>query len=1791
MAASTVAEQFELIQVLHQGDEVSLNRARRVADGDVVLLEIPRVETSRAGERLRHELEIAHSLDPDAVLHPVELSTFARTPVLVFDDFAGVPLSDLLAAPLDLATALELAHAIATSLVSIHASGIIHRNLRPENVLFDPRTKVAKLIGFGSATRMRGEHWVVRNRIEGALPYISPEQTGRLDHPIDGRSDLYSLGIMFYEMLMGARPFDAHDVVGWIHSHIARMPMPPALIASRVPQTVSDIVMKLLAKPPEERYQTAPGLEADLRRCLDEWRATSTVSAFALGQYDVSDRLQIPRKLYGRDREIEVLASTFRRVVTSGTPELVLVSGPAGSGKSSLGRSIEEHVVRAGGMFASGKFEPDVPHSAVAQALRELAAYLMCEGDDARAAWRARLHDSVGALGQLLIEAVPALESVLGAQPPLVEFQLSEAQDRFFLVVRRFLAALAGRGNVVVLLLEDLQRANAASLALLESLVTHRDTGHLMVIATHRDDPLLADQPLAEFLQRIRASEAAVQEIALPPLTLDDVTALCAETLSRSATDARPLAAVVWKLTGGDPLAAVQLLGDLRREGIVFFDGSARAWTWDLERLGEIGVRDDFGDRTLARFETLTPAARHALELGAYLGTRFDASTLSLIAHAPVELVLGEAIDAGLLSAVGDEVRFLHDRIHEAIYNRVPEQQRAALHANIGRTLLDQLSPEELADRLFAVARQFRHAADVIEQRDERLRAAELELRAGRAAASASAFARARDLLLTGIELLDAQAWEDHYELAFGLHVELARCELTHGRLDEVVQICDLLRGRARSVAQLRAIDRLMIDMHLARNEVTDAVRVALGSLASAGIEVPARLTAEDIPPVIQAVWDALGERSIASLVELPLLADTDTAAAIDLLASVLAPSYLTDPILHTVVACRAVELTIRNGVTGPAALSFASFAMELLTTFRRPDDAREFGDVARRIAQKHGFVAYAGRVDMVLALFVAPRAEPLAIALDLAHAARKTAFDVGNMLFAGFASDTAISIRMARGDKLDDVEREIRALRGELGESPPPLAIALLDVELGLIANLRGETAPGSHTSKDFDEAAFVSGTEMRVPIVAAWYHVSKLQAACIRGDHAAAARESASTRDQIWALKGQVRMAEYHLYTAIAHAQLATTTRDEARAEHVRTLAVHDEALREWSEANPQSFGYMSALVGAERERLADRTREALRLYHEAISTAHDNGFTHGEALAYERTAEYVATLGLQRYAASCRSDARRCYADWGALAKVRALDETHPELALAGSLAEPDRNSVLRLAQPISSEIVRSKLVSTLLEVMSKYAGARRAVFIAVCEEKWETEASTSATAEVPRSIIDRVVQTRRRVLLQDAKLATPFVADPYIVRYRPRSVLCLPIVQRDELLGIVYLENEMLPGVFTRDAVGVLALLVEQAGISLDNARLYAERGRQIAERQQAEATLRSILDNIVDAVYVCDRAARITFTNRAGATLIGMRPGEHPALAELAQQLAPAHPDGTPMSLNELPMLRALAGEVISSIDLTIRDPHTQRATHLRLSAAPLQDERGAIAGAVGVAIDVTKTTELDRLKEQFLRVVAHELKTPITIVKGYADVLRSMHGEVSEPQRPLLDALVGGVDRIDRLTTDLLLVWQVQTGRLALVLEDNVDLIELVENAVDRFGPEVAHNVTLSAQGPLLATVDRQLIDKAITNVLHNAVRYSPTRLAIHIEVGKENDSAYVAISDQGVGIPTDQQARLFEPFFRAHADTAYDTGGLGLGLYIAKAIVQLHGGTIDVLSEEGRGSKFRLQLPKRPRT
>jgi predicted ATPase len=949
------------LKSLWKDPEFVLYRGQRETEPSHILVVAPLSKQLEHGtlKRLEHQYSLRTKLDPAWAVLPLALLRDEGRTVLVLDDPGGEPLNRLLERQLDLTRFLRIAIGLSAALGGLHEHGIIHKDIKPANVMVDPTSGQVWLTGFGIASDLPRERQAPEppETIAGTLAYMAPEQTGRMNRSIDSRSDLYSLGVTLYEMLAGVLPFTAADPIEWVHCHIARQPRPPAERRKEVPESLSAIVLKLLTKSPEERYQTAAGLEADFRRCLADWESLGRIEPFLLGTHDASDRLLIPEKLYGRDRESQALLEAFDRVVAHGAPDLVLVSGYSGIGKSSVVNELHKGIVLPRGIFISGKFDQykrDIPYATFAQAFETLVRQILSKNEAEIERWRDAIRDAVGLNGQLVVNLIPELELIIGKQAPVPEVPHQEAQNRFQAVFRAFLGVFARKEHPLALFLDDLQWLDAATLELLEHLLTHSDVRHFLLIGAYRDNEVNASHPLMLRLDSIRKAKVNVHDIALAPLSLDDLGQLIADSLHQESTRIEPLARLVHEKTAGNPFFAIQFLTALAEERLLEFDLRERAWRWDVNRIRARRITENVVDLLIGKLTRLPDITRETLKQIASLGNSAETTVLTMVRGGPENELhsdLRAALREGLVVRLGDSYGFVHDAIQEAAYSLIPEAMRAEVHLQIGRLLMARMSADELAENVFDVVNQLNRGAALIYELNEKHCVAELKLRAGRKAKASTAYAAACTYLSAGMALVNRKDWEARYGLVFSLWLLRAECEFLCGNFEEAASLISELMERAASKTDKAAAYRLRIDLHNMKSAYQEAVASALECLRLFGVEMPEHPTWEQVHDEYEKVWRNLGARSIESLIDLPPMTDPEIQAATRVLSG-LRVAFFTDENLFLLSTCLIVNLSLKYGTIDASAHGYATLGNilgEPFTATLMPTVSQSSGSISSR--------------------------------------------------------------------------------------------------------------------------------------------------------------------------------------------------------------------------------------------------------------------------------------------------------------------------------------------------------------------------------------------------------------------------------------------------------------------------------------------------------------------------------------------------------------------------------------------------------------------------------------------------------------------------------------------------------------------------------------------------------------------------------------------------------------------------------------------------------------------------
>ncbi len=1778
--------------------------------------------------RLAHEFSLKSHLDPEWAIYPLELVRERGRTLLWVDYPSGEWLDGLIGAPMDIGPLLRIAVGVSAAVGRLHGRGLVHKDLKPSHILVDPVTGRAWLTGFGIASRLPREKQAPEppEMLAGTLAYMSPEQTGRMNRSIDSRSDLYSLGVTLYQMLTGSLPFAAADAMAWVHCHIARQPSPLNEQRQGVPTPIAAITMKLLAKTAEDRYQSAAAAERDLRRCLAEWEAKGRIDDFEPGQRDAPDRLLIPEKLYGREREVDALLAGFERVVVGGKPELVLVAGYSGIGKSAVVHELHKSLVSPRGLFAAGKFDQykrDIPYATLAQAFQSLVRPLLSQSNEELSRWREALHDALGPNGRLIVNLVPDLTFILGEQPPLPELPPQEAQRRFQLVVRRFVSVFARPEHPLALFFDDLQWFDAATLDLIEDLLTHPDVQYLFLVGAYRSNEVVASHPLLRKLEAIRSAGGVCRDIVLGPLGREDLTRLLTDALHCEPQRADLLAPLIHEKTTGNPFFAIQFITELADENLLAFDYDEAQWSWDLNGILAKEYTDNVVALMIGKLERLREATQEALQQFACLGNSAGYETLQLVLRASNEQLhdqLWEAVRVGLIFRSDTAYHFLHDRVQEAAYSSIPEEARAAVHLRIGALLAAQ-EPREPKE-IFEIVHQLNRGSHAIEAPAERERLAELNLIAGRRAKASSAYASALAYLRAGSALLTEATWLHNHELAFATQCLMAECELLTAELAAAERRLTMLAERTRD-HHVGSVARLRLTLYTTLDRSDLAVDVFLDYMRREGTVWPRHPTRDDVQREYDRIWPLVGTRAIEDLLDLPLLTDPDVLDTLDVFTEIVTPALFFDENLSSLVVCRMVSLSLQHGNCDASSFGYVWFAMFAGPRFNNYRDGFRFGQLGYDLIEKRGLRRYRARTYISFGTLM-PWAKHAASGRELVRRAFDVAYAMGDLTFAAYSWHELITNYLMVGDRLGEVQTEAETGLAFATKAGFGLVADNLEAQLGLIRTLRGQTAVfGSFDGEGYRESDaerhFAGNSGLA--LAEFFYWTRKLQARFFAGDYAAAVAASRRAQPLLWTSPSQLETADYRFYGALAHAACWSTAPADEKQRHVEALVDHHQQLEIWAEHCPTNFESRAAVAAAEIARIEGRILAAEALYEAAIESAHQHGFLHNEAIANERAALFHIARGFEKAAYGYLRDARHCYGLWGADGKVRQLELLHPRLVseraghesggtMFAAVEQLDLATVIKVSQAVSGEIVLEKLIETLMRTAIEHAGAERGLLILPrAGDYWiEAEARTGGNAltvevreacvtpnDLPESVLHYVVRTHDSVLLHDAVGESAFAADRYVREHQARSVLCLPLLKQARLLGVLYLENHLTAHAFTPARMAVLKLLASEAATSLENTRLYGE-------LQAREVRIRRLFDANIIGIFIWNLEGQILDANDAFLHIVGysrddlaggrmgwkdLMPSdwsqdEDQRLADMkATGVAPPFEgeyykkDGSrvPVLLGAALLDGTPTEGVAFVLDLSdrTRAEEAARESERRLHEVRVELEHANRVATVG----------------QLSASIVHEVSQPLSgIVTNAGTGMRMLSADppnvegASETMRRTIRDANRAVEVITRLRA--LFAKNVVTTEVVDLNEVTREVIAFSSHELQKNG--VALRSALGSELPLIRG-SRVQLQQVILNLILNAsdamrgVTDRPRELWLET-VRHDGAAVRLTVRDTGIGFEPRSAEQLFDPFYTTK------TTGMGLGLSISRSIIETHLGRLWAASNEGPGAEFSFSIP-----
>jgi PAS domain S-box-containing protein len=1827
-----VSGQFGPLDVLWEdGDRIFCKTWREAEGGRREFVAVlPTADYPPPGyiDRLTHEYGLREYLQHEWAVRPLELVREHGRTVLLLEPRGGLPLDRIMGEPMETGRFLRLAIAISMAVHRMHELGLVHRDIKPVNILVEPGTLQVWLTGFGIASRLPRERQSPEppELIAGTLAYMAPEQTGRMNRSIDSRSDLYSLGVTLYQTLTGKLPFNAVDPMEWVHCHIAKKPEAPQARCADIPLQLSSIVMKLLAKTPDDRYQTALGLERDLRRCLADWDIQGAIDAFALGERDITERLMIPEQLYGRENEIARLLTALDDVLATGMPRLMLVSGQPGIGKSSVVNELHKVLVPPRGLFASGKFDQlkqDIPYATLAEALQGLIRRLLGKPEAELQVWRNALRQALDSNGALAVELIPELELIIGEQPALLEVPPSAAKARNQLALRRLVGVFARPEHPLALFLDDMQWLDAATLDLLEYLLEQPGCQHLLVVGAYRDNEVDAAHPLMRKLSAIRGRGTPVHEIALLPLKHEDLTQLIADAFRCEPRRARPLARLVHERTAGNPFFANQFIVALVEQGLIVCDPSAGRWTWELGPIQARGYTENVVDLMVGKLSRLPFTTLKALKELACLGNAAETSTLAMVhgtSEAEIHSDLWEALRLELIVRSAHSYRFMHDRVQEAAYSLIPEALRPETHLRTGRLLRAQLQSGERDEAIFSVVGQLNRGGMLIAEPDERNAIAELNLRAGKRAKGAAAYASALNYLVAGAKVLAEDLSDRRHDLLFELEFHRAECEFLTGDITSAEKRALALSARVWDMTQRALVACLLADVYVALGRLDKSVATCLECLRHADLDIPLQPTEAQARAAYDQVWERLHGRTIEELAELPLMTEPLSRAKLDVLAKI-ARCALTqmDRHLLCLILCAAVELSLERGHCESSSYAYEYFALVAGWQFGDFEAGFRFGRLGHELVERKGFRQFEALVCLTFAIVI-PWARHAEGCRDLIRKAFEVANRTGDVVSAVSSGLLLVSNLLMTGNPLVEVEEEAELGRAFCRRTAFVDFIDAANAQIAFIRNLRGLTRHfGSLDHDGFDEPRLQSHFESQphVPVFECWYWIRRLQARFLAGDTGAALDASTRAQALLSSSPGMLEASEHELYSALTHCAACDSASTAERQRHLEAAISHQRQLDRWARSCPENFECRATLVAAEIARLEQRDPAAMQLYEQSIQAARESGFVHSEALATELAARFYFARGFDRIARTYMRDARSCYLQWGALGKARQLDQLYPQLIAEDPRTDATRTvvrqgehldlaTVIKVLQAVSGETELEKLITALMRLGLEHAGAERGLLILPHDAGYRIEAEAGiagetvtvaltradvSAANLPTSALHYVLRTREIVLLPDAAAQNPFSDDEYLRQHRVRSLLCMPLLKQTRLIGVIYLENNLTSGVFTPARMAVLALLATEAAISLENSCLYG----QLRER---EARLRRLVEANIVGIVIYALDGRIIDANDAFLRIVGY---EHQGVAAGL----PRWPELTPTEWHATDAQRLALVQATGVAEPYEKEFLRKDGTRVAVLVGGALFEDGQNEG-VAFVVDLTERKQAEATAReserrygemrtqlahanrvatvgQFSASIAHEINQPLAgILMNASAGLRMLAAATPNVQgaRETLGRTVRDANRASDVIRRLRALYGKTTSAT-----ERLDINQAIREVLVLSNAELQdHGVVLElrlADDLPALEGDRIQLQQVLLNLIRNAVDAMstsdeiPRRLRISTETSES--SALVAVEDSGPGVSPAALPHIFDSFYSTKS------GGLGVGLSICRGIVEAHQGKLWVTHAVPHGAIFRF--------
>ncbi|MHC5859093.1 ATP-binding sensor histidine kinase [Nostoc sp.] len=1805
MPVTLTIPDYDLTEVIYEGLNTIIYRAWSQKLQQPVILKVLKAEYPSLEQmiRLKHEYSITENLRLEGVVKVYGLETHQNRLILVTEDFAAVSLQQFLdSQKLSLENFLNIAVQLAKSLGSLHTHKIIHKDIKPSNIIINPQTGICKLTDFSIASRLSQETPLQcnPNQLEGTLTYISPEQTGRMNRSLDYRSDFYSLGVSFYQMLTGQLPFITNDPLELVYCHIAKQPIPIQELNPEVSYAVTQIVMKLMAKNAEERYQSSVGLLADLETCLHQFKNTGKITNFILGHFDILSQLVIPQKLYGREKQVNLLLEIFARVAytqeNSGSPvtnELILVSGYSGIGKSAIVNEVNKPITSLRGYFISGKFEQfkrNIPYAPLTQAFGSLMAQLLTESAEKLEVWQKKILTAVGLNGQVIIDVISEVELIIGKQPKVPDLGLVESQNRFNQVFKEFIRVFTQKEHPLVIFLDDLQWADSATLKLMQLLMTDPDTKYLLLIGAYRDNEVSPTHPLTQTIEDISNAGTVVNNIVVEALELTHVTQILCDTLNERTNNPQiqELASLLFNKTVGNPFFLTQMLKALYREQLLTFDFALKSWHWSIEQIQAIGIADlSVVELIASNICQLPPATQEVLKLAACIGSYFKLEVLATTckkSSSQVASDLWSALQQGLILPWSNdykipllfgteelksfyfddsrlEYRFLHDRVQQAAYSLIPESQKQAKHLEIGRLLLQNISKAELVDNIFDIVNQLNKSIDLIQEQYEKIHLADLNLIAANRALLAAAFEPAYNYFSQGISLLPVDCWQQQYHLTLGLYTGAAQAACFCTKFVEMKALVDVALAQIDNISDKVKIYELLILYHHTQSQFKEAVSVAVQPLALLGETFPENPDTQSFIDAFTHTQKLIAEVGFENLDKLPWVHDSSKADAMRILYRALSPAFFAVPAMWGLIVCRLLDLTIQYGESPLTSYAVAMFSIMLNSGIGDIATGSKFGDLAVLIDQKQKSSEYKSAFSNVYYGLSRNFYKPVKSSIKPLIKGYLYFADNGDAEYSAYCIVNAYFCSILAGQPLEKVQTKFEKFIQQIVEFKQEQVINQLHVWDQVIHNLTGKSA-----HKSLLKGAYFNIEAMLPQLMVSnnfntvnYANIAQSMLFYLFGEYELAHIHAAQTEPYLGASGGKFLIFAHNFYYSLSLTALYDSVSKSEQSQFLEKLVSLQVQMKNWADHCPENFLHKYLLVEAEIARITGNDLEAMDYYDRAIASAQENGFIQNQALGNELAAKFWLSKGKEDFAKIYMTKAFYGYMRWEAIAKAQDLDERYANLIIQSE-------DVQILTTDISISKTRTFNPKTIIDSNG------------LLDLATIIKASQTISSEI---VLDQLLNKLLSIIIENASA----------------QKACLILLKNDELF-IEAISSQ------------------ENTSVVLQSTPVTASRDIPISLINYVARTQETlVLDDAISVrMYQSDPYIQSHQTKSLLCTPI-LRQGKFIGILYLENNLA----KGT-FTSDRVKILNFIISQAAISLENSrlyqqAHDYATQLENYLTdLQQAQLQlvqsEKMSALGNLVaGIAHEINNPIGFILGNLQPADEHVHDLLSLIDLYQHYysqpaEEIIRKINAidlkYVREDLPKLISSMQKGIDTIYDLSVSLRSFSRSDTEKqIPYDIHEGLNSTLLI----------LKHRLKASATRPAIQVINDYgklpfvscfpgQLNQVFMNILANAIdaleesntgkiydtiAKNPNCITVTTKIQDNQEFVTIAIKDNGSGMTEAVKQKIFDHLF-----TTKPIGkGTGLGLAIARQIIiEKHHGQIDVNSILGKGTEFIIYLP-----